>query len=1097
MTKNKQKDNPKFSFLFGGEYFNYYQYKVTTEQAILKQKGINQMQNADPRLNVSQQAPVAVNNVGMAQNNGLNPMNMGPSGNPAMVNSGAPHPGPGNHTNAAPGHMPNMHQNSGPGHHPGPGPGPGPGTQNSINRSSGWLQNELANLQTQQTTLQDQVRQSEQNLAAQHAALMAQQQGRVEDAVRQAQESNLQNNAQTTNTDLTGFDTVLQPIIDSCTKDSISAGKAWILLNSTTLESNQVIAEHLLKRVIQETVFNHKLHIIYLVNDVLHHCARKKSLDLRKAMESVVVPMFCNASLAASEDQINKLNKLLSLWESKNNYFEEGIIDKLKNPSASWADYQASVMSQHANAITTITSTTKQTFDNYQAQHQAFVNHALRQIQNIEQQKIVIDRQLKAPPPAPMEQKNVPPPPHSGHQGPPPGPHPDRGSHFGGMQPDDLGPRFGSVHRDDRPQMYEAQHREDRFSNMQFDDRPPRDDRNQPYGPPDDRRPPYGGPHDDRFDDRGSHYMPRSHDMDRPHSYGGPPHDDRGQPYGYSDRPHSFAGPPRCPPSAGPHQGPPPYPPYRGHISSRELNSDMGPHDDPIGHGGMPPDYPPHRGHMPHGPPREHNNEMGPRDDPMGHGGMPPDYPPHRGHMPHGPPRELNNEMGPRDDPMGHGGMPPDYPPHRGHMPHGPSREHNTDMGPHGDPMGHGGPPMSGPPMSGPPMSGPPGHGGPPRGPHGGPMGGDPNFSQPPPGWNMPPGGGVSGGIGGPPGGPESFTHLPLPDLSKPPPGFGMPSGPPPLMSQEICLDDLMPSMPYFELPAGLMVPLIKLEDCEYKSLNADAIRLPPPAPPSDRLIAAVEAFYALPNHDSPRDSDGWEKLGLYEYYRAKNAARKRKEDDIHCGLRPKSRSPSPIIRPRSKSLSPPKKRYRSKSRSRSRSKSRERPKSRSRTPPPTPNHRRNNRSNHNNRNRRRRNSGKGDQMQQQQQHQPPPTPDRRLERSERSPTPPSFLGSMYSKANQEMSLDESNKGHQLLRKMGWGGAGLGANEQGIEAPISGGEVRDRTDQYKGVGINLNDPYENFRKSKGQAFITRMKARAEERAEERGDRIKDPDSKPV
>jgi hypothetical protein len=33
MTKNKQKGNPKFGFLFGGEHFNYYQYKVTTEQA--------------------------------------------------------------------------------------------------------------------------------------------------------------------------------------------------------------------------------------------------------------------------------------------------------------------------------------------------------------------------------------------------------------------------------------------------------------------------------------------------------------------------------------------------------------------------------------------------------------------------------------------------------------------------------------------------------------------------------------------------------------------------------------------------------------------------------------------------------------------------------------------------------------------------------------------------------------------------------------------------------------------------------------------------------------------------------------------------------
>lgn len=29
-----------------------------------------------------------------------------------------------------------------------------------------------------------------------------------------------------------------------------------------------------------------------------------------------------------------------------------------------------------------------------------------------------------------------------------------------------------------------------------------------------------------------------------------------------------------------------------------------------------------------------------------------------------------------------------------------------------------------------------------------------------------------------------------------------------------------------------------------------------------------------------------------------------------------------------------------------------------------------------------------------------------------------------------------------MLRKMGWSGAGLGAKEQGIEQPISGGEVK-------------------------------------------------------
>ena len=32
MTKHKQMNNPKFNFLYGGEFFNYYQCKVATEQ---------------------------------------------------------------------------------------------------------------------------------------------------------------------------------------------------------------------------------------------------------------------------------------------------------------------------------------------------------------------------------------------------------------------------------------------------------------------------------------------------------------------------------------------------------------------------------------------------------------------------------------------------------------------------------------------------------------------------------------------------------------------------------------------------------------------------------------------------------------------------------------------------------------------------------------------------------------------------------------------------------------------------------------------------------------------------------------------------------
>jgi calcium homeostasis ER protein len=136
---------------------------------------------------------------------------------------------------------------------------------------------------------------------------------------------------------------------------------------------------------------------------------------------------------------------------------------------------------------------------------------------------------------------------------------------------------------------------------------------------------------------------------------------------------------------------------------------------------------------------------------------------------------------------------------------------------------------------------------------------------------------------------PPSF---PIPDLSRPPPGFDSENNktqePEPAV-------DLPPTLPYFDLPAGLMVPLIRLEDYNYKPLNPDSIRLPPPTAPSERLLSAVEAFYAPPSHERPRDGEGWEKLALYEYFKVKNASKKQKEEEISKGVRERSRSPTPI----------------------------------------------------------------------------------------------------------------------------------------------------------------------------------------------------------
>ena len=96
---------------------------------------------------------------------------------------------------------------------------------------------------------------------------------------------------------------------------------------------------------------------------------------------------------------------------------------------------------------------------------------------------------------------------------------------------------------------------------------------------------------------------------------------------------------------------------------------------------------------------------------------------------------------------------------------------------------------------------------------------------------------------------PGFLPHHALPDLSRPPPGF---SGPPPMLMAPIVYDEkqLIPTLPYFDLPAGLMVPLIPLEEVGYKPIDPKKIRLPPPTPPTAALIAALEQFYAPPSHE-------------------------------------------------------------------------------------------------------------------------------------------------------------------------------------------------------------------------------------------------------
>lgn len=119
----------------------------------------------------------------------------------------------------------------------------------------------------------------------------------------------------------------------------------------------------------------------------MHHCVRKNADALKKSLEHVVAPMFCNSWISGSLEQQSKLHKLITLWEAKANYFPNDVIQQMKKPEATWAAYQAEIVKANEEIIAPVQHSTQSSYDNFLAQHQIFVNHAMSQIQTLENQK--------------------------------------------------------------------------------------------------------------------------------------------------------------------------------------------------------------------------------------------------------------------------------------------------------------------------------------------------------------------------------------------------------------------------------------------------------------------------------------------------------------------------------------------------------------------------------------------------------------------------------------------------------------------------------------------------------------------------------------
>lgn len=77
----------------------------------------------------------------------------------------------------------------------------------------------------------------------------------------------------------------------------------------------------------------------------------------------------------ASEEQKEKLDKLLSLWSSKTNFFDSCAIAKLQSPPSSLAEHRNMLYAQHQNIVNAITQAATAKIDQWVGKLQITSDH--------------------------------------------------------------------------------------------------------------------------------------------------------------------------------------------------------------------------------------------------------------------------------------------------------------------------------------------------------------------------------------------------------------------------------------------------------------------------------------------------------------------------------------------------------------------------------------------------------------------------------------------------------------------------------------------------------------------------------------------------
>ncbi|CAH8467259.1 unnamed protein product [Schistosoma rodhaini] len=228
------------------------------------------------------------------------------------------------------------------------------------------------------------IEQSEKNLAAQHESLLARQNVEILELLDKKREENVRKTGEKLNMSWEQMNEMIQPLIEACTKENISKGKSWVVDKmSESAELTKLMSDYLITRASAIGVsFDLRLHLVYLLNDLLHHSKRRGApVHLQEALHETVPVIFCLATEIADDEQRAKINRVLSLWET-NSYLPVEVLVKMRPPESGkfLAEWKESQSKPFESEIDKIKTNIMNQYTSLERQHQEFADHVLRQL---------------------------------------------------------------------------------------------------------------------------------------------------------------------------------------------------------------------------------------------------------------------------------------------------------------------------------------------------------------------------------------------------------------------------------------------------------------------------------------------------------------------------------------------------------------------------------------------------------------------------------------------------------------------------------------------------------------------------------------------